>query len=373
MCIGRDQRWESGDTEVAARLEEHLARVVAADGAPVAVVAVVIDGRITVARHGDRPPSDHTTFELGSVTKTFTALLLAELVRTGEVGLDDPISAHLPAHAVPADPIAAAVTLGQLATHSGGLPPLPANLAISTDPQWLLNPYADYLLEDLYRTTANLALESAPGTRVAYSNLGIGLLGQLLVNATGRDYPELVRGRVCDPLGLGDTAAYPGPHEVSGHKQGRPTPPFEMGALAGSGVLRSSPGDLTRYLRALLDPDGFALSEALRAVQTPRLPVRERHSIALVWNHRRFRFGDVLFHGGETVGSAAFVGFCPSARLGLFALSNSALTEDSVFIQHTYDLLKNLAKERIGATRLGWERNEVSNVDLTACFHHSGS
>jgi D-alanyl-D-alanine-carboxypeptidase/D-alanyl-D-alanine-endopeptidase len=336
----------AGNTEAAARLEEHLARVVAADGAPAAVVAAVVDGRVTVARHGDPPPSDHSTFELGSVTKTFTALLLAELVRTGEVGLDDPISAHLPAHAVPTDPTAAAVTLGQLATHSGGLPPLPANLAISTDPRWLLNPYAGYLLEDLYQTTANLALESAPGTRVAYSNLGIGLLGQILVNATGRDYPKLVREQICDPLSLDDTATYPGPHAVTGHKQGRPTPPFEMGALAGSGVLRSSPRDLTRYLRALLDPDGSALPEALRAVQTPRLPVQDRHNIALVWNHRNFRFGDVLFHGGATAGSAAFLGFCPPAQLGLFALSNSALTEDSVLIQHTYDLLKNLAKER---------------------------
>jgi serine-type D-Ala-D-Ala carboxypeptidase/endopeptidase len=212
--------------------------------------------------------------------------------------------------------------------------------------QWLLNPYADYLLEDLYQTTANLALESASGTRVAYSNLSIGLLGQLLANATGRDYPELVRERVCDPLSLGDTAAHPGPHTATGHKQGRPTPPFEMGALAGAGVLRSSPRDLTRYLRGLLDPDSSALPEALRAVQTPRLPVQGRRSIALVWNHRRFRFGDVLFHGGGTAGSATFVGFCPSARLGLFALSNAALTENSTFIQHTYDLLKNLTKER---------------------------
>jgi CubicO group peptidase (beta-lactamase class C family) len=309
---------------------------------------VTVDAETIVARHGEPPPGEHTTFEIGSVTKTFTALLLAELTRTGEVRFGDPISAHLPPHAIPTDARAATITLEQLATHSAGLPRLPDNLEVPTDRVRLSNPYATYHLDDLYEATATLNPVTEPGTRVDYSNFGVGLLGQLLANATGRAYPDLVRERVCQPLGLTDTAAHPGPDAADGHDEhGHPTPRFEIPALAGAGVLRSSQTGMLRYLRALLTPTSSPLAQALRAMQTPRMTVEGRQSIGLVWNHRRFKFGDLIFHNGATPGFTTFVGFCPHDQLGVLAVRNAALTPTSTFIQATYDLLKSLARERM--------------------------
>ena len=328
---------------------ERLLRDAVVVGAPAGAVAAIVDGATVLACHGDPPPTEHTTFEIGSVTKTFTALLLAELARTGEVKYDDPISAHLPSHAVPREARAAAVTLEQLATHSSGLPHLPGNFDIPTDPVRLSNPYADYHLDDLYQATAALALVSDPGARVSYSNFGVGLLGRLLANAVGRKYVDLIRERICLPLGLTDTTGRPGPDTAVGHDlDGRPTPPFAMPGLAGSGVIRSSPTDLVRYLLALLEPESTPLAVSLRAVQTPRRVVEGRQSIGLVWNHRRFRFGDVVFHGGGTPGFTTFLGFCPGAGLGLVALRNATMPPDRAFVQGPYDLLKALARERAG-------------------------
>jgi CubicO group peptidase (beta-lactamase class C family) len=334
--------------DLPARLDRHLREVVAV-GAPASVLAVIVDGETVLACHGDPPPAEDTTFEIGSVTKTFTALLLAELTRTGEVRLDDPISAHLPPHAVPTDPRAESITLEQLATHCSGLPGLPANFDIPTDPVQLSNPYASYHLDDLYQATAAVELVTAPGAQIEYSNFGVGLLAQLLVNAAGQDYVELIRERVCLPLGLTDTNGRPRSDTAGGHDEhGRPTPPFEIPGLVGSGVLRSSPADLLRYLCALLDPESTPLAESLTMVQTPRKTVEGRESIGLAWKHRRFRFGDLVFHSGGTPGFTTFLGFCPNAGIGLLALRNATIGPTSPVIQSTYDLLKALAREQAG-------------------------
>lgn len=329
------------------RLERHIAEVVVCGSAGVGALGVIVNGRPVLLRRGDPSPSENTTFEIGSVTKTLTALLLAELARTGDVRLHDPISAYLPLAAVPRKASAAAVTLEQLATHTSGLPPLPANFDFPNDPQRWRNPYSDYHLDDLYRATATLELIAEPGAQVAYSNFGIGLLGQLLANAAGHDYAELLVERICRPLGMTDTAAAPGLDTPTGHDlDGHPTPPFAIPGLAGSGVLRCSPGDLLCYVGALLNPESSPLAFSLRLVQTPRRVAEGRQSIGLVWNHRRFRFGDLIFHGGATAGFMTFVGFSPSASSAVFALRNGAQSDDNAFVQETYELLKFIAKER---------------------------
>ena len=185
--------------DMSTRLQHHLGEILA-DGAPAGVLGALLDGRTVLAAHGDPPPAADTPFEIGSVTKTFTALLLAELARTGDVHLQDPIRAHLPARAVPTDFHAASITLQQLATHCSGLPPYPPNVDIPTDPLQLENPFANYHLEDLYQHIADTQLTAAPGTQVQYSNFAVGLLAQLLANAVGQDYLDLVHERDADPL-----------------------------------------------------------------------------------------------------------------------------------------------------------------------------
>lgn len=350
-------------------LDQYLHEIVAADAPPAAVLAAITSTQTVITYSGHPRPDEHTTFELGSITKTFTALLLADMVHRGEVAYHDPISAYLPTIAVPCDELAASVTLIQLATHTSGLARMPANLQTPTHPTLLLNPFGDYRSEHLYHATEHLHLLSAPGAEYRYSNLGIGLLGHLLANAAHCDYPELIRERITSPLGMNDTMAYPGPRTATGHQHGHPMPPLEMHALAGAGVLRSSPADLLRYLTALLKPESTPLAPALRAVTQPRVARQGRQSICLVWNHRRFRFGDVIFHSGGTPGFYAFTGLCSGSGDAVLALTNTMTSPDSRALQAPYDLLKYLARDSpwSEATEIAgrWE----GNLDLLDPTH----
>jgi CubicO group peptidase (beta-lactamase class C family) len=265
-------------TDLQGRLDIALPAV--AGPAPEAVLAAVIDGEVAVAYHGAADAG--SVFELGSMTKTFTALLLAVMVERGEVGYDDPITAHLPTHALPRRHAARSITLGHLATHTAGLPRLPPNLYLQALPRWGTNPYAGYRPGHLYRATTRIRTRSEPGRRVRYSNYGIGLLGHLLGLAGGADYPTLLRDRVCTPLGLARTRVTHQPGDLIGHRRGRSVPPWEMDALAGAGILRSTPTDLLRYLTALLHPDSTPLSGPLRAVRQPRATINETDRMCLV-------------------------------------------------------------------------------------------
>lgn len=336
-------------TNLSGRLDTPLHAMVAVSRAPVAVLAAVAGGEAAVACHGEPAPDAHTVFELGSITKTFTALLLAEMATRGEVDYDDPITAYLPPEALPRRTTEAPITLGQLATHTAGLPRLPANLYLRALPVWETNPYARYRLDDLYRATARTRARRQPGTRVRYSNFGVGLLGQLLANAAGGDYRDMVIDRVCRPLGMTDTLAGPGAACAIGYRRGRPLPPWEMGALAAAGTLRSSAADLLRYLEAQLHPEATPLTEALRATQVPRVTAKGRDRICLVWNHRGSRHGDLLFHSGGTRGFTTFVGFCPQAGTGVVALTNTTPTRRHTMIPTAYSLLKALTREHQAA------------------------
>ena len=166
-------------TGLGARLDDQLGGIVASNGAPAGVLAAITGERSAVVYHGDPRPDAHSTFEIGSLTKTFTALLLAEMAERGDVGYQDPISNYLPAHAKPTDAEAAVrITLESLATHTAGLPHLPTNLELfMDDPAWLLNPYADYRLDDPYEATAQLDLTKAPGGQVEYPTSGSACSG----------------------------------------------------------------------------------------------------------------------------------------------------------------------------------------------------
>lgn len=336
-------------TELSGRLDESLRMIAAVSRAPAAVLAAIVGGETAVACHGAPTLDAHTVFELGSITKTFTALLLAEMVTRGEIGYDDPITAYLPSEARPRCVTDVPITLVQLATHTAGLPRLPPNLYRRALPVWWTNPYARYRLEDLYRATARIRIRHHQGTRVRYSNFGVGLLGQLLANAAAADYWELVFDRVCRPLGMADTRTGTGTLCATGYRRGRPVPAWEMGALAPAGTLRSSATDLLRYLQAHLYPEATPLAAALRATQVPRVAAKGKDRVCLVWNHRLSYYGDLLFHSGATRGFTAFLGFCPQAGTGIAALVNTTPTRRHNMIPTAYSVFKALIRERRAA------------------------
>lgn len=273
----------------------------------------------------NRPLDERSLLEIGSVTKTFTGLLLAEMAGRGEVRLDDPIGAYLPSGVRTPKRAGREITLEDLATHTARLPRSGGTLMR----QSLRNrtqPFADYSYADLYEAVTHTGIRPGIGKKVRYSNLGFGLLGHILGMAGGKPYEELVTERVCRPLGLKDTStATVGDRLTSGHsRKGRRVPPFEIDTLAGAGVLRSSARDMVRYLQAHLRPETTPLAEPLELVQRSRRDIRKgRLAIGLAWMVLVKDGGRTLWHNGGTMGFGAFAGFQRGTSVGLVVLYNS--------------------------------------------------
>jgi D-alanyl-D-alanine-carboxypeptidase/D-alanyl-D-alanine-endopeptidase len=294
------------------------------------VAAVERDGRRHVAGFGEtrkgsgRAPDAKTAYEIGSITKTFTGLLLADAVGRGELALEDTLGARLPPEARPDHEGLRAVTLEHLATHASGLPRLPDGFR-PADP---LNPYADYSKERLYAFLKGHAPRRPPGT-YEYSNLAMGLLGHLLELRTGLGYEPLVRERICRVLGLGDTGM-----ALEGPRRERLAPPYDaalspqrnwdLSILAGAGGLRSTAEDLLRYAAAHGGGEG-PLREAMTLALKPRLVNAEGIGVGLGWHLARD--GRTRLHSGMTGGYASFVAVVPDARTAVVVLSNTASGE----------------------------------------------
>ncbi len=291
-------------------------------------------------------PDGGTIFEIGSVTKVFTGLLLADLAEQGIVGLDDPLASYLPASARVPTFKGAEITLGDLASHAGGLPRDPKG----TLGRWLgdrHNPNAGLSVEELYAGLARTRLRRRPGERVKYSNLGVGLLGDALARAAGQPYEALVRARICLPLGMRDTVVAPTGEQIArlatGHtRRGRPAPPFEIPALVGAGALHSTATDMLCLLRANLDPARTPLAAQIERTQLPRLRGAKRTEVGLGWLIARppGAAGLVLWHNGGTSGFRSFAAVAREAGTAVVVLSNTARSVDQLGLR----LLKALAR-----------------------------
>lgn len=229
-----------------------------------------------VAEDSARPPDAGTVFEIGSITKLFTTALLAEMASREEVRLDQPVAELLPPGVRVPSYRRRAITLAHLAEHTAALPRLPGNLwATVTDKK---NPYRDYQVANLYEYLSGAAIGFPPGTGVAYSNLGAGLLGHVLALRAGRPFEDLLAERVLRPLALADTgialSADQAARLAPGHtEKGEPTPNWDIPSLAGAGALRSTGAEMLTFLRANLDPPGTPVGAALRACHIPRLVI----------------------------------------------------------------------------------------------------
>jgi CubicO group peptidase (beta-lactamase class C family) len=212
-------------------------------------------------------------FEIASVTKTFTATLLAEMAGRGEAQLDQPVQELLPPDVKVPSRFGRLITLAQLAEHTSSLPRLPGNLdATITDPA---NPYKDYDVAHLYEGLNRTRLAFPPGSGVAYSNFGTGLLGHALGLKAGKPFDELLTERVLRPLGMTDTAVSLTDDQTArmaqGHdEKGKPTSNWTTPALGGAGALRSTVAEMLVYLRANLHPADTPLRDALETCHTPR-------------------------------------------------------------------------------------------------------
>ncbi|MBC7895126.1 MAG: serine hydrolase [Cytophagaceae bacterium] len=325
----------------------------------IAVGLIDADGRTRSFAYGrgagDAPLDEHSLFEIGSITKTFTGAILADMVAKGSVRLDQPVGELLPAGTVIPSRGGRQITLADLATHTSGLPRLPGNL----EPRDQANPYADYDGKRLLDFLARYQLPRDIGAQYEYSNLGVGLLGYALAAKAGMTYEQLVTDRILRPLGMRETASLLSPELrrrlAPGHgPDGLPVRNWELDALAGAGSLRSSVHDMLRYVAANIDPRASQLGPALVATHAKRFQTAQPNvSIGLTWNRVVAPSGDtLLIHNGGTAGYLTFVGFDPRRRVGVVVLSNSAVSVDDIGL--------HLLDQRIPLTKAPAVRKEIA-------------
>jgi CubicO group peptidase (beta-lactamase class C family) len=312
-------------------------RALARKGVPIAGKAGLVtgllesDGSRRVVSVADVPYDGRTLFEIGSITKVFTGILLAEMVERGEVRLDDPVQALLPRDVTLPSRNGKNIRLLDLATHSSGLPRMPDNFA-PADPR---NPYADYTPERLYAFLRGHQLTREVGERSEYSNLGAGLLGHALALRAGKSYEALVTDRILGPLGMVSTRVvlHPGDRErlAPGHSPaGSEVPNWDIAVLVGAGGLRSTVDDMLTFLAANLQPPEGPLGRAIRASHLPRTAFSEDAKVGLHWMIH------TTWHNGGTAGYRSYIGFDPARRTGVVVLANRANGVDRIG-QHLLD------------------------------------
>jgi D-alanyl-D-alanine-carboxypeptidase/D-alanyl-D-alanine-endopeptidase len=294
------------------------------------VVGVIEPGGRRMVTYGKlnqddpRPLDGRTVFEIGSVTKVFTSLLLADMAQKGEVTLDDPVAKYLPDTVKIPQRAGRSITLVDLATHTSGLPRLPGNL----HPRDAANPYADYTVQQLYNFLSGYTLTRDAGAQYEYSNLGGGLLGLALARRAGTDYESLVRSRICQPLGMDDTRITLSPEMKArlaiGHNAVMTAVPnWDLPALAGAGALRSTANDLLEFVAANLGYADTPLAGAMRSMLKVRRPTGSPGlEVALGW-HIFTGEREIVWHNGGTGGYRSFIGFDSKARTGVVVLSNA--------------------------------------------------
>ena len=285
-----------------------------------AVVGVIEPAGRRVITNGNAVNGD-TIFQIGSCTKPFTSLLLADMVVRGEVALDDPASKYLP-RGVRMPERGRPITLQDLATHVSGLPSMPTNFPLRADP----DPIAAYTPGLLNQFLATYELDRAPGEKWAYSNLGVSVLGRLLAQRAGTNYEALLTERVLGPLGLRDTTISLSKDQARRlakglDRYGNRAAIWEMRTLQASGSLRSSANDLLEFLSVYLGQRETALSRAIELQLSVRASVRNAQ--ALGWGTGKVEDREIFAHEGGKPGYRAFIAFDRVKQRGVVVLVNA--------------------------------------------------
>ncbi len=275
-------------------------------------------------------PDANTVFEIGSVTKTFTATLLAEAVTSRHAKLDDPVAKFLPDFSIPSRN-GKRITLGNLADQHSGLPRLPTNIK----PSDIHNPYADYDAAKLKAFLADYTLPRDPGSAYEYSNLGFGLLGYALARQAHTTYGELLEKDLLQPLGMSTSGVKISKamraHLAVGHNEtSKATENWDFNVLAGAGAIKSTGTDMLRYLEANMGRLKTPLYPAMQLAHTPRRGIGGNERVGLAWMTRHDKSGNVIWHNGMTGGYASFLGFTADRKRGVVILTNIQQSVDDL-------------------------------------------
>lgn len=275
--------------------------------------AMLLDYGSTAKDQG-QPVTPDTVYEIGSITKVFTGILLAQAVNSGAVHFDDPLQQFMPTGIQAPTYRGQQITLAELATHHSSLP-----RDANTDS-----------IPDLYAWLDQYQLSQPPGSEYVYSNLGYSLLGDILARLGGTDFGTLEFQQVSQPLGLLDTRESLTSDETSRLAQGysydgSPASDFpQSGAMSGAGYLRSTLSDMTRFLVQNMQPDSTPLAADLRLAQQSQAEGRNPGTGAgLGWDLQPLgRPGEIISKGGATSGFTSYVAFRSDGSFGFVLLSN---------------------------------------------------
>ena len=307
-------------------LTERLGK--SADHVGIAVGVIEPSGRrfISAGSAGENkgPVDENTVFEIGSITKVFTSLLMADMVVRGEIALDDPIAKYLPKDVKIPERNGRAITLEDISRHRSGLPRMPSNLDEGSDP---LNPYAHYSVDQMYEFLSGYELPRDIGAEFEYSNLAVGLLGHVLALRAEKDYETLLKKRIGLPLGMKSTGVSFSPEMKSrlaiGHNNMfEPTPNWDLPTLAGAGAIRSTAADMVSFLAAQIGYGDKGLNRAINLSRETWTSAGPGMEIALGWIKRTTKNATIIWHNGGTGGYRSFAGFDPKTRTGAVVLTN---------------------------------------------------
>jgi CubicO group peptidase (beta-lactamase class C family) len=292
------------------------------------VVGIVRGGETQVLAYGEtekgskKAPDGKTIYEIGSASKAFTGVLLADAVNAGLVKLDDSLQTHVPKGVKVPVKDDKPMTLEHLATHTSGLPRLPSNMR----PKNPSNPYADYTPKQMAEFLTSHELRRVPG-EYEYSNYGMGLLGHVLAKKQGTTYEKLLIDRIAKPLGMSDTCI-----TLNAEQRKRFAPPYNVSlaadknwdvpTLAGAGAIRSTANDLLKFLQASLADNKEPLTKAIQLAFEKRHTMEDGLAIGLGWHIARD--GITRWHNGMTGGYSSWISVVPEAKVGVVVLSNTA-------------------------------------------------
>ncbi|WP_411834357.1 serine hydrolase [Pseudoxanthomonas mexicana] len=262
-----------------------------------------------------------SAFEIGSISKTMTAALLAELILQGKGSLDDPLSAWLPEGTKVPDYQGQPILLRHMVTHTSGLPALPSRLG-ATD---MSDPYANLDAPALLASLGDATLARAPGAQFEYSNFASMVLSYAVARRAGSDFESLIRQRLFAPLGMRHAYVNQPPAGVRaavGHTPNtRPTPPWRFATdLAGAGGVRATLEDMVRYVQGGLGWTDAAIAPALALSQQQ---VSDKPAMAMNWMLMPVAGRTVLLHEGGTGGFSAWASIDRERQRGVVILSDT--------------------------------------------------
>ena len=294
---------------------------------------VVIDGNETTYYHygeaekkSGKLPNNQSIYEIGSITKTFTATLAVEYFKVNKINLNTPINDLLPDSIQSLEKEGEKITLGNVLNHSSGLPRLPKDIFFGWNPH---NPYVHYKKEQMLAYLNKLELETAPGTKHEYSNYGFALLGLMMELHSGKSYETLLDEYVLKPLALTETkislSESEKPQKVLPYDaKGRKGDIWDLGDFKAAGALHATISDMALYAKAQMNNYEGSLKESLAKTKQVTFDMNASTQIGLGWFIITKGDKKLYFHNGGTGGFSSFMVVDPNSKKAVVSLSNNA-------------------------------------------------